>query len=502
MEKVLMTPIGYEHLRRRSAAALPPRGYPARVAPVAKLAPLDTFLAVPSVMAPAETDTMGHLLFALKHEGTDLGVLGQVLASLPEAQILEQLRAAPNSQYLRKAAYLWEHFNRRPIADAPPAGGAVIPLFDPKRYLTRSGPRDKRWRVEFNGLGTLGYCATVERTPAIEALLGKDILEQARTFFASMPPEVLDRATQWAYLSETWDSFAIEQETPSPNKQRRFMALLRQAHERRDMSEQYLVELQNGVVDNPLDQAVEFRNQQNHLANAGHGALGVTYVPPAPELMVELMQEWMHFANDLAKNLDPLVGASISSFGFVFIHPFMDGNGRLSRFLFHHALCRSGQLENGLLLPVSIAMKKHEAEYLRTLQAFSKPLREMWDVEWIDGDRFNFQFKGSDQAYRYWDATECVTFGMKMAEQALNTELRHETAFLARYDAIVKAVDERYDVRGSVLSQLVMQCLDNGGVISKNRRKQNAYAVPAEILDFIESQARPLLSQPDDPVQS
>lgn len=38
-------------------------------------------------------------------------------------------------------------------------------------------------------------------------------------------------------------------------------------------------------------------------------------------------------------HVDPLVAAACVSFGFVLIHPFMDGNGRLSRFLFHHQLC-------------------------------------------------------------------------------------------------------------------------------------------------------------------
>jgi Fic family protein len=47
----------------------------------------------------------------------------------------------------------------------------------------------------------------------------------------------------------------------------------------------------------------------------------------------------------------------------------MDGNGRLSRFLFHHALCQSGKLEKGLLLPVSVAMKRNEEDYL----AYSGP---------------------------------------------------------------------------------------------------------------------------------
>lgn len=80
--------------------------------------------------------------------------------------------------------------------------------------------------------------------------------------------------------------------------------------------------------------------------------------------------------------------ASIVSFGFVFVHPFMDGSGRLSRFLFHQVLCQRGALQNGLVLPVSIVLRQNESEYLDALQAFSEPARQYWDVTYIDENQF------------------------------------------------------------------------------------------------------------------
>lgn len=47
--------------------------------------------------------------------------------------------------------------------------------------------------------------------------------------------------------------------------------MLRQAHEGRLLTEDYLVELQNSIVSNPFDKAVAFRHEQNHL----HIQLGV-----------------------------------------------------------------------------------------------------------------------------------------------------------------------------------------------------------------------------------
>ena len=37
-------------------------------------------------------------------------------------------------------------------------------------------------------------------------------------------------------------------------------------------------------------------------------------------------------------NFDPVLLAAVLAFGFVFIHPFEDVNGRVHRYLFHHVL--------------------------------------------------------------------------------------------------------------------------------------------------------------------
>lgn len=63
-----------------------------------------------------------------------------------------------------------------------------------------------------------------------------------------------------------------------------------------------------------------------------------------------------------------------------------------------------------------------------------------------------FDFIGHPSIYRYWDATCCVEFTLQMARRALEVELREETEFLDRYDRVIKAVNQRFDVRGSDLS--------------------------------------------------
>jgi hypothetical protein len=491
---MMNTPVGYAYLVQALQLSVITLQRPAAIKPVTRVTVMGDALAVPSSVAPAPGATLAHTLFALKYEGINLAVLAQALPRIPAQAVLEELHKAPTGVYTRKLCYLWEAFSGTRLDYETPIRGVTTPLFDPQRYVTGPSVRNTRWRVDFNGLGTLEYCATVERTPAITALLDDDVVQRAQAFLQALPASMMDRAMSWAYLHETRESFAIEKEAPDDDKSRRFIQLLRQAHERRALSEDYLVALQNSTISSPFDKAASFRHQQNYLSNGLRGAAGVSYIPPQPALCAELMEHLLGFANGTALQVEPLVAAAVVSFGFVFLHPFMDGNGRLSRFLIHHTLCRSGALGNGLLLPVSVAMKHQEARYLETLQGFSRPAREYWEVQWIDADDLTFEFHGHSALYRYWDATQCVAFTLEMAERALEVELRDETLFLQRYDTVFSAVNERYDVRGSVLSNLVMMCLDNQGTVSRNRRKQFKYDVPDEVLDFIEQTTRQCLA--------
>ncbi|MCC4264159.1 Fic family protein [Oceanimonas baumannii] len=492
-----MTFVGYAHLIRSLPIHAMEPVTTAEVRTVTRKEVIGTTLAIPARLAPDPEDILGHVLFALKHEGINLQVLSQVLPLIPEPELDTAVAASPNSQYLRKACYLWEHYTGQAISSAPEnSKAAYVPLFDPGQYITaQAGTRNARWRVIFNGFGSLNYCITVRKTPELEALLAKNLLRQVSEFTESLPKDILNRTLAWAYLHETRDSYAIEKELPSEDKATRFVNLLKQAHTPRELDEDYLVDLQNAVISNVFAQAASFRIEQNYLSNGLRGALGVTYLPPDPQLGRELMEELMTLANHPPEGTEPLVLASLVSFAFVFIHPFMDGNGRLSRFLFHQVLCQQGALQNGLVLPVSIVLRQNEGEYLSVLQEFSEKARRFWDVTFVDEAQYLFDFKGHEAIYRFWDGTRCVEFMARAAEQAIEQHLKDETIFLHRYDQIYRLIDREFDVMNSDLSRLVMFCLDQHGRISNNRRKQYQYRVPDEVFDALERAYRQVVAE-------
>ena len=453
-------------------------------------------LLLPMRMAPGKDDVLGHVLLALKHEGTNLAVLAEVLPRLPKDLMQQEVNKHMVPEPLRKAAMLWELFTREELTIDRTFKNPV-PLFDPQRYVVGSSKRNRKWGIDCNGIGDLGWCPTIERTPKIEAYLKKDILSDAARWVEEADALMLGRVVEWAYLSETQGTYALESESVSADKSQRFVKLLHRAGDAKALDESYLCDLQNDIVSSVYSQAFSFRTDQNWLSSAhSRSALSVTYVPPSPDVLDDLMKSFLNVVNGWQNDLDPIAAAAAASFGFVYLHPFMDGNGRLSRFLIHRILERSGKLKRGLLLPISAAMKECEAQYLEALTDFSKSAREFWSVVHTGGSpRFEFKFKGSVNMYRYWDATKQAEFVFEMADRALQVHLREEADFLKLFDEVYRKADSRFDVRQSDLQFLVGTVLDMKGTFSKNLRKKFRDRIESEVLDFIELAAREALER-------
>jgi hypothetical protein len=490
-----MTAVGYQYVIDQLSLQLIPLARAAALRRVTRVEALGGILAIPGHLAPPP-DVLHHLLFALKHEGTNLQVLAGAAPHLAPADLLAELRRTPTGRYIRTLCFAWEKLTGKSLEDLPAMmSSKAAPLFDPELYLTNAAvSRDPRWRILSNGLGDWDFCPIVRRTGEIDALLTEDPLAQVRSYLAKVAPEMLERVLAWAYLHETRSSYEIEHENPSGGKAEAFAAVLRQAHTRHELTEEFYVELQNAAVTSPYAREASFRLTQNHLSDGAPGPRGVTYVPPPVTMLPSLIGSISRLANgDTCPGIEPLVRAALVSFGFVFAHPFKDGNGRLSRFLAHYALCQSGALPNGLILPLSTAMKRNERRYLQALQAFSVSARRLWNMVWLDGPNFHFELKGDESIYRYFDATESVEFLARMALETLRTDLHSEVDFLACYDEVLRAINDRFDVPGSTLANLIVMAYQNGGKFSRHRRKQFRDQVDPAALEFIEQQLQAAL---------
>jgi len=128
-------------------------------------------------------------------------------------------------------------------------------------------------------------------------------------------------------------------------------------------------------------------------------------------------------------------------------------------------------------------MKRNEGDYLKALESFSKKTRPFWKVTVID-ESVEAQFTGAPEIYRYWDGTECVEFGLRMAQEALDRDLHDESHFLQRFDRAYRAVNDAVDMNNDDLVLMIRSVLQNNGVLSNNRRKQLiAKGHPTAIID-------------------
>lgn len=482
--------IGYEHLIQalgglRVAGPITPCKIDRRVQAI--LASEEELLVPPS-MEIDQRDLMGHLEFALKHQGVHLEALQAICKKLDPGLVQNALHANPNGKYVRQIAYLVESFAGVEL-DSHVTATAYTKLFDEDKYVTGEDRRFAKFRVNQNGLGTLDYCPIIRRTAKLEALMRRDLFADLAQFVERVGgARNLDRALGWAYLSETKGSYAIEGESPSPDKAERFVQLLHRAHHAQDLTQEYLAELQSSTITNPFHQEVGYRNRQNWLSRGGRQyAGGVTYIPPPPQQAHELMAHLEAFANAPypSNSREALLKSLAISFGFVFIHPFMDGNGRISRFLIHHGLCRAKLLEEGLILPLSVALKKHENEYLRSLESVSLPIKRTWQINFVDHDSIDATFLGDGDPWRFWDATAAVEFGVRMAHFALDHTLSDEVDFLERFDRAYERINNSYDVVNKDLVNLI-RMVSGEGRLSNHRRKRYAQSVPEHVLDAIE----------------
>ena len=443
-----------------------------------------------------ETATsVDHILLALKYEGVDLPLLEHVLKSVEAAEIAAAFATTPTGEYVRRMGYLWEHFNGRLIENISIPSRRPVKLFSPDRYYVRhKGVVDQRWGVEFNGLGSPAYCPVVQRSPVLEQAdaqlwtdyqafmklgAGQDLKSNSgRLFKPKLDDSLLARIIRHAYLDETESSFRIESEEPSGNKKEQFVQMLRNAHDGQVVNEDFLTELQRFCVDGRWHE-FEYRNRQNWLGNGSRILSSrVTYVPPPAHIVQGMMEVLCDLVNNPHHNdLPAMALAGVVSFGFVYIHPFMDGNGRISRFLAHQSLCNSGKLPHGMVLPLSAAMLDEQEYYSAALIHYSLPMRKLWEVSVSsDPDVPHLEFLGSESSYRYWDADVSAAFALDMGRIALDQKLVHESMFLEAYDKclvrIANLAPGLSDKDTSAFIRFAATNKSEPGALSINKRKK------------------------------
>ncbi|MSR83412.1 MAG: Fic family protein [Candidatus Latescibacteria bacterium] len=260
----------------------------------------------------------------------------------------------------------------------------------------------------------------------------------------------------------------------------RFVALLQQAGRQDCFTAQALMQLQRVIVDERYA-ASGFRDFQNYVGQSlGPARELIHYVPPKPEDLPALMEGWMTTCRALqAGGVHPVVTAAVAGFGLVFLHPFEDGNGRLHRFLLHHALAAGQFSPAGVIFPVSATMLRQRPRYDAALEVCSREVSLL--VEYELDDQGVMRVRGETaRFYRYPDLTAQAEALFGFIQDTLRTEMVAELEYLEVFDTARQGLRAVVDMPDRRLELLLRLCMQGKGRLSKAKREQFPELTDAE----------------------
>src|SRR5215471_1927012 len=413
-----------------------------------------------------------HLTFALRHENLDLLILKRVFDAAPQAEIEAFVRAAPTGNPGRRAWYLYETLTGRTLAvdDAPQA--QAVDVFDPEKYFTGKPRLSRRHRVRDNLLGNGRFCPVIHRTSTLTSFIEQNLAARARETVGRAGAHLVARAASFMLLADSRASFEIEGERPPRTRLERWGRAVMQAGRNR-LTLDEIIRLHTVLIEDTRFVRAGLRPDGVFLGEWDHlGDPLPEFIGARPTDLEDLMTSLIE-ANDRMREarLDPVLQAAATAFGFVYVHPFQDGNGRLHRCLIHDVLAERKFTPPGMVFPVSSVMLDRIDDYRTTLQAHSGPLMPF--IEWRPTPQRNVEvLNDTADLYRYFDCTEAAEFLYGCVARTVQHDLPHEIDYLRRHDEAIRRIMDTVEMPDRLAEDLVMFIRQNRGTLPKKRRTE------------------------------
>ena len=462
------------------------------------------------VARPANT-LAGHLAFALKHEGIHLEFLARLFEVAPAAGLEAWIAAEPTGQYARRAGFLYEYLTGRQLAFPGVATGNYVTALDEKTYLTASQPvNNPRWRVRDNLPGTRDYCPLVLRTARVRQAEQYDCAQHLADLEVEFGADVLQRSAIWLTIKESRASFAIEHEEQHVDRVRRFAAVMEQrcGQYEEPLSEGALGALQAQIL-GPRATRYGVRRSPVFVGEVDGFTEVVHYIAPHWNDTPALLSGLREFASRTV-GASALVRAAVLSFGFVYIHPMSDGNGRISRFLINDVLRRDQAIPAPFVLPVSatiISSIVNRRGYDQVLELFSRPLMRKYAEAWRfgaeqvaeDGVHYNLQFDAYQDAlpaWRYPDMTDHVEYLAEVVQTTIEQEMRKEANYLRNLRMARERIKMVIEGPDGDIDRILRSVRDNGGKVSNKLLREFPILADKAMTNEVEAIIQAVFVQP------
>jgi hypothetical protein len=398
-------------------------------------------------------------------------VLKRLFEAVGPREIESVVRSKPTGTYARRTWFLYEWLlgSRLELPDAEK--GAYVKVVDTEQQWAVEGETSPRHRLWNNLPGTPAFCPLVFRTKALENFVAMDLASKARDAVAAVPRDILARAAAFLLLKDSKSSYAIEGERAPQDRIQRWGRAVGEAG-RHPLSLEELLRLQAIVIGNARFVNLGLRKEGGFIGEHDretHFPLP-DHVSARAEDLRSLLDGMIAFDGSGARHMDSVIAAAVLAFGFVYVHPFADGNGRIHRYLIHHVLAGRGFNPAGVVFPVSSAILESIDGYRAVLEDYSR--RQLPVIEWeptvdgnvkVDNDTADF--------YRFFDATPHAEFLYECVRKTVEEDLPREMEFLGRYDRFRTVVETVADMPNRTIDLLFRFLHQNGGSLSKRARE-------------------------------
>jgi hypothetical protein len=407
--------------------------------------------------------------------------LKRLFSVLAPGDVASLVRSKPTGAYARRIWFLYEWLRGTPL-DLPDAkAGTYVPAVDPEQQWAIAGENSPRHRVRNNLPGTQAFCPLVFRTKTLEEFAALNLAQKARAAITDVPRDLLARTAAFLLLKDSKSSYAIEGEHPPNDRIQRWGRAIGQAG-RRPIDLDELLRLQAIVIGDTRFAQLGLRQEGGFVGehDRDSGQALPEHISARPEDLPSLMDGMTAFDRGAAQGLNAVIAAAALAFGFVYVHPFQDGNGRIHRYLIHHVLAERGFSPAGGVFPVSAAILERIGDYRLTLEDYSKRLLPV--IDWEPTQDGNVQVK-NDTAdfYRFFDATPQAEFLYACVKKTIEEDLPRETAFLLSYDEFRARVETLIDMPDRTVDLLFRLLQQNNGALSERARtKEFAKLTDAE----------------------
>jgi hypothetical protein len=429
----------------------------------------------------------GHLTFALKYEGLDLAVFKRLFLKTGPSPIEALVRESPTGSYARRIWFLYEWLTGTRLRLPDATGGRYVDVLDPALQWGAGSETVPRYRVKNNLPGTPDFCPLVFRTKALETFITMNLPQRAQEIIADVPRDLLARTAAFLLLKDSKSSYAIEGEHPPQDRIQRWGRAIGEAG-RQPLDREELLRLQKIVIGDARFVKLGFREEGGFVGEHDRESRMPLpdHISARPEDMQALIDGMIAFDAGPAQKLDAVVAATTLAFGFVYIHPFEDGNGRIHRYLIHHVLAQRGFNPPGVVFPVSAAILDHIDRYKKVLESYSQRLLPL--IQWEPTPSFNVRvLNDTGDFYRFFDATPHAEFLYSCVQQTTEHDLPAETAFLRCYDSFRQQIEAFIEMPERMIDLLFRFLNQNGGQLSERARDK-------EFRELTDAEARRLES--------